>query len=169
MVKPRVHKVLLQYPNDNTLKKFKDIIDIEGLEYIINWKHESKLNRISQLIEFSIEHEIDTCFDLKMFLLDNSNRAKLLNLDGIGLKTLDYSLKLLNFDVVAVDRHIYAFVEKADIENRSYEFTKKILEFAADLLDVSRHSLDYSIWSYMSNKNVIPKVDNQLELNFMTV
>ncbi|WP_202703682.1 hypothetical protein, partial [Flavobacterium sp. UGB4466] len=134
---------------------------------IINWKHETKLNRIYDCIHFLIENNIDTCYDLKNHLQKNENQQKMLNLEGVGPKTVDYLLKLLNFDVVAVDRHIYSFVEMAEIEIKGYIDIKKTVEFAADFLNISRKSLDYSIWSYMSNKDFLRKSkQDQLEFEF---
>lgn len=165
VVKPRVEKVLLQYPNDNTTNKFQELINRDGLENIINWKHHTKLNRMYDFIHFLRDNNIDTCFDLKKYLQQYENQREILNLEGIGPKTVDYLLKLLNFDVVAVDRHIYNFVEMAEVEIKGYDYTKRTVEYAADFLDIPRKTLDYSIWSYMSNKDFI-KNDKEKQLIF---
>ncbi|WP_433777925.1 hypothetical protein [Flavobacterium anhuiense] len=167
VVKPRVEKVLLQYPNHNTTSKFQELINSDGLENIINWKHHTKLNRMYDFVDFLMGNNINTCFDLKEYLLSYENQKEVLNLEGIGPKTVDYLLKLLNFDVVAVDRHIYNFVEMAEVEIKGYDYTKKTVEYAADFLDIPRKVLDYSIWSYMSNKDFTKSnKESQLMLEF---
>lgn len=167
VVKPRVEKVLLDYPNANTTNKFQELINSDGLENVINWKHHTKLNRMYDFINFLTENNLNTCHDLKNHLIQYQNQQEMLNLEGIGPKTVDYLLKLLNFDVVAVDRHIYSFVEMAEVEIKGYSYTKKTVEFAADFLNISRKSLDYSIWSYMSNKDFLKNTkQDQLELEF---
>jgi hypothetical protein len=167
VVRPRVNQVLVNYPEAYTVKKFQEVVEREGLETIINWKHDVKIERIKRLINFCLENEINSCADLKIYLLKKNNQEKLLEINGVGPKTLDYLLKLLNFDTVAVDRHIYSFVEMAEIDAKGYHPTKKIVEYAADFLEVSRASIDYSIWKFMSNKEPEVTVEsNQLSFAF---
>ena len=53
----------------------------------------------------------------------------------------------------SVDRHLYKFVSDAGIIYKNYKEAKQIVEYAADMMQISRRTLDYSIWLYMSNKN----------------
>lgn len=152
VVQPRVMHVLREYPNADTVKGFIEVVNIYGIGNVINWKHFDKIDRMLKLLDFSIEMSINTCEDLSNFLRCESNQEKFLNIKGIGNKTLDYTLKLLAFDTIAVDRHIYTFVEQAGLPVIDYTTTKKVVEFAADILDVSRSAMDYRIWLYMSNK-----------------
>lgn len=167
VVKPRVQRVLVHYPEASTVSGLQHVVDRDGLEYILNWYHPIKLERMRRLIDFAWQNQICNCVDLKVYLLNSDNHKKLLNINGVGPKTLDYLLKLLDFDTVAVDRHIYSFVEMAEIQAKDYYFTKKVVEYAADFLQVSRSSLDYSIWRYMSDKVFIKeRPDFQLKFEF---
>jgi len=165
VVKPRVQRVLLNYPEADTAQRFHLLIENHGLQQVIKWKSDIKINRLKRLVYFALDNKINTCVDFKIFLMDNKNREEFLKLNGVGPKTVDYTLKLLNFDTVAVDRHIYSFVEMAAIKAESYAFTKKVVEYAADFLQISRSSMDYSIWRYMSNnKKLNIKNNSQLRL-----
>lgn len=167
VVKPRVQRVLLNYPEADTVTKFNDLIENYGLELIIKWRSKIKINRLKRLVVFALEHQINTCVDFKIFLMDYKNRQKFMKLNGVGPKTVDYTLKLLNFDTVAVDRHIYSFVEMAEVKTENYAFTKKVVEYAADFLQISRSTMDYSIWRYMSsNVKMNLKNDRQIEFDF---
>ncbi len=167
VVKPRVQRVLLNYPEADTSLRFHELIENHGLENIIRWKNHIKINRLKRLVTFALENNINTCVDFKIFLMDNKNREEFLKLNGVGPKTVDYTLKLLNFDTVAVDRHIYSFVEKAEIRTKNYAFTKKVVEYAADFLQISRSTMDYSIWKYMSENAANDEINkSQLQLNF---
>ena len=53
-------------------------------------------------------------------------------------------------------------MSNAGIIYKDYNEAKQIVEYAADIMQVSRRTLDYSIWLYMSNK----KQTVQLELCF---
>lgn len=162
VVYPRVIRVLHEYPTANTVKGFIEVVRREGIANVIKWKHPDKIDRMRNLLDFSTRMSINTCDDLSDFLRIESNHEKLLDIKGIGNKTLDYTLKLLAFDTIAVDRHIYSFVEQAGLPVIDYRTTKKIVEFAADILDVSRSALDYGIWVYMSNKR-----NRQTTINFV--
>lgn len=167
VVLPRVQRVLLNYPEANTTIRFNKLIEQDGLEKIIKWKNEIKINRLKRLVLFALVNNINTCADFKIFLMQNKNQEEFLKLSGIGAKTIDYTLKLLNFDTVAVDRHIYSFVEMAEIKIVNYAFTKKIVEYAADFLQISRTAMDYSIWNYMSSKDKdLSQSKNQLKMDF---
>lgn len=164
VVKPRVKNLINNYPQANTVSTFNRLIKELGLSEIINWRHFVKLQRIYDIIAFSDSNQIETCQDMLEFLRIIENRKAFLKIDGFGPKTLDYTLKLLSYDTVAVDRHIFTFVEDAGINSKGYFDTKMIVEYAADFMEVSRTSIDISIWKYMSNKN---QHNQQTQINFI--
>lgn len=168
VVEPRVHRLLRKYPHADTVSSFKMVLATDGYENVIRWSHKEKIERMQILISFSESRNIDTCLDLRNYLEHPFNHRELLNLKGFGPKTLDYLLKLLDFDTVAVDRHIYSFVELAGIETRQdYYLTKRIVEYAADMMAISRSEIDFSIWTYMSTKAYSEKEsEHQIRLNF---
>ena len=164
IVYPRVLSVYKNYPKTDSVKKFCALIEKVGLEKIIHWKNEVKLNRLKNLLSFCLINNIDTAEELKLFLVKAENKGKFLAIDGIGLKTYDYLLKLMNVDTIAVDRHIFSFLEKAGIKTNDYNYSKNVVEFAADMMNISRRSIDYSIWTYMAYELKNTKI--QTSLNF---
>ena len=85
---------------------------------------------------------------------------------GIGYKSVDYLLKLIGEDTVAVDRHLIKFVEEAEITAKGYYDIKRIVQFSADFLNIKRCVLDYSIWSYMSEKSSTNSQQIKIEFDF---
>ncbi len=168
VVLPRVRQVLTKYPEAHNLNGLSALLYNVSMEELIQWKHKTKIDRMHRLIEFSKNNNINTETDLKKYLLIDSNKELFLNIDGIGPKTLDYTLKLLNFDTVAVDRHIVSFIELAGIEKKDYFGTKSVVEYAADLLNMSRSTMDASIWKYMSRKDFqsSTEITGQLAIGF---
>lgn len=166
VVKPRVDRVMYDFPQANNLQNLRLVIEQHSLEEVIKWSHPVKIERFLDLLNFCTKREINSCNDLKIFLRNSDNRILFLSVKGLGPKTLDYTLKLLDFDTIAVDRHIIGFLELAGLKHKGYEFTKKTFEFAADLLEISRSSLDETIWYYMSNKQTAIKKSTQLEFIF---
>ncbi|MEX0722010.1 MAG: hypothetical protein WD059_15140 [Balneolaceae bacterium] len=150
VVLPRVDSLLTNYPHQKSLNDFCELIEVHGLSNLINWNHHTKLDRILRLIHHFNNEIINSTSELKVHLRIRTNREQLLSLKGIGPKTVDYLLKLLDFDTVAVDRHIYTFVSMAGIEANNYHNTKRVVEYAADLINIPRSQLDKEIWKYMS-------------------
>lgn len=166
VVKPRVNRVLYDFPQANNLKNLRLVIEQHSLEEVIKWTHPVKIERFLDLLHFCTKREINSCNDLKTFLRKSDNRILFLSVKGLGPKTLDYTMKLLDFDTIAVDRHIIGFLELAGLKHKNYDFTKKTVEFAADLLEITRASLDETIWHYMSTKQTVNNVSTQLKLTF---
>lgn len=153
VVFPRVIFVYENYPKASDLQGLLDTLSCISLSEFLQWNHCTKLSRYNCIIEFMIQYKITDSYRLCAFLLDKNNKEKFLNLPGIGKKTLDYFFKLMGSDVVAVDRHILTFLDKANIAYKDYNSAKKIVEYTADILGVSRKDIDFSIWSYISAKS----------------
>lgn len=163
VVLPRVHRVLELYPDAKTVETFSNILECYGINNVLNWNNKIKIKRMQDLVSFCMNHSINTSLDLIYFLKDRHGEEVLKSIDGIGDKTCDYMKRLLGFDNVAVDRHIREFLIKADIAYNNYTEIKDVVEFAADFMGMTRRTLDYSIWFYMSNNET--KM-NQLSFNF---
>jgi len=161
VVWPRVENILVNHAEKSSREQFQRLIDEEGLQKIMRWKHPEKLRRMCDLLSFAKANHLNTCSDLKSFLQSTHNREKLRRINGFGPKTIDYTLKLLNFDTVAVDRHIYSFVALANISAKGYGVTKQVVEYAADFLQISRSTIDHGIWLYMSKQVQKDKIGNQ--------
>mgnify|MGYP003462303760 CR=1 FL=1 len=163
VVRPRVSSILKEYPQACNVDHFNAILHKFGYENVLRWNNPVKLQRMKNLISFCRDNNIQTANDLVLFLSDAKKASTLKEIKGIGNKTYDYLLKLMNVDTVAVDRHIFSFIKEAGITSHNYQEVKSTVEFAADFLGISRRCIDYSIWSYMSMKQVKNK---QLVIQF---
>ena len=155
VVRPRVERVLLNFPEAKTVSSFSQVLDLYGVNDVLSWNNAAKIQRMGDLVSFCKFHSIETTSDLVRFLNGDFGEEQLKTINGIGNKTCDYLKRLLGFDTVAVDRHIRDFLVDADIMVNDYFEIKEVVEFTADIMDVNRRALDYSIWSYMSHKNNI--------------
>lgn len=162
VVRPRVISILEQYPQAYTVSRFYVVLRKHGIEDVLHWRNPVKLRRMYDLLEYCLDNDIQTTSDLKLFLRDFDHVTSFKRIKGIGDKTYDYLLKLMNVDTVAVDRHIFSFVKEAGIDNQNYQEVKAIVEYTADFLGISRRCIDYSIWSHMSSK----AIGKQLSLQF---
>jgi len=152
VVRPRVESVLIRFPEADTVTTFSKVLDRYGVREVLHWNNAAKIRRMEDLVSFCSYHDIETAEDLTDFLNSDLGEKQLKEINGIGNKTCDYMKRLLGFDTVAVDRHIREFLVDADIMFDDYFEIKEVVEFAADIIGSSRRSLDYSIWTYMSQK-----------------
>lgn len=163
IVFPRVLNIYKSYPDAYSLEGLLNTLSLIEISSFLQWKNEVKLSRYSSLIDFMINNNLQDSYELSDFLQKKNNQEKFLNISGIGNKTLDYFLKLMHVETIAVDRHIFNFLDKANVlYNNDYHIAKKIVEYTADIMSVSRRDIDFSIWNFMSDKNK----QHILELDF---
>jgi len=152
VVSPRVQHILKTYPKATTLPLFQDIIEEHGAKHILQWNDCKKPSLLLRLMDFLAEQRISTIGDLNSWLRHSDSGAILQEIKGIGPKTADYLAILAGIDIVAVDIHLKSFVHLAGIKQNDYESIKNVISCAADLLKVTRRTLDRSIWTYQSTK-----------------
>ena len=162
VVLPRVLYIYDNYKYANNLKGLSNSINEVGIDRFLNWKNNIKLKRFKSVLDYLNYNSIHTTTELVDHLMCYDNKEDFLSIYGIGNKTVDYFFKLMGVETIAVDRHIINFLNQANINFTSYYSAKKIVEYTADMLNISRRDIDYSIWNYMSEKS------NQkvLELDF---
>jgi len=162
VVQPRVERVLNEFPYATTTPLLQCIVKVYTADYFLDWKGSTKTQRFIDILDFCTQNKIDDENQLRQFLVNENNKGKFLSINGVGPKTADYALKLMGVECVAVDRHVLSFMREAGIERSGYQEVKMIVEYAADLLCLSRTGVDSFIWSSMnrSNKN------QQISINF---
>ena len=152
VVKPKVQNLLKQYPEVRTTSGFQKLIDKVGINNLINWKDDEKPSRILGVVNFFTKEKIETEEQLKQWLLQPDNIARLKQLRGIGDKTANYFKIMVGIQENAPDRHLLNFLNKAGIVTNNFNEAQQIINKAADLTGVNREHLDHSIWRYESDK-----------------
>lgn len=149
VVKPRIKTLLEKYPEAKTTSAFWSLINRIDLKDLINWRHPEKPRRIRELTFFFLEEKVETEENLSEWIQKEENCYALLQIKGIGRKTVDYLKMLAGVPALAVDRHVRSFLKMAGIEKHDYEEIKRICEDAASILKVNPRVLDCAIWRYM--------------------
>jgi hypothetical protein len=152
VVRPRVREIKEAYPEAATTSGFWRLIEKEGAKRVLRWKDDEKPNRVAALTRFLLNERIETEDDLAVWLGEEANRPRLLELRGIGPKTADYLKILVGIQTAAADRYVFRLLEEADAAAADYEEAKEILNLAADAMGVERALLDHSVWQYMSKR-----------------
>lgn len=154
VVYPRVKKILLNYPNFRTTCDFIILFQSIPLNQIIDWNGTRKVDLIKKLSWYFYNESIQNENDLSKWLNNSENIRKLLEINGIGNKTVDYLKILTGQQSVAIDRHLFKFLELAGITARKYEEAESVYKETAKILNYSLYELDRKIWIYMSNQNL---------------
>ena len=162
VVKPRVDKFKSEHRAIKTTSQFYDLISNNDLSELVNMKGQ-KIDRIHALTKFLKNEKVETEDDFYKWLEDNDNLLRLSNIKGIKSKTIDY-LKILtgHKETVAIDSRLINFIKLCcpDLENVNYEFGHNLLMKTAKKLNVEPATLDFSIWSFMTNYKKIIKKKN---------
>lgn len=149
-----------KFPNTMTTSAFYNILKTEEFEKTLNWKGQ-KPEYIRTLTKLLKDEDVETREDFSKWLSDKGNLIRLSTLKGVKGKTIEYFRAMTGHDdAVAIDVHLLNFIKKAcdDFKDVSSDneyaknLLKKIFIESAKRLDIKPVELDYSIWSYMSQK-----------------
>lgn len=152
VVYPRVLSLLTKYPNYRTTCDFIILMQVFPLSELIDWKNEKKLQRIIDLSKFFFDNGIENEDNLSLWLGNVENLGQLKKINGVGAKTVDYLKMLSGNQALAIDRHLFAFLELAGIFYRTYQEANTIYSKASELLGLNKYELDRQVWLYMSEK-----------------
>jgi hypothetical protein len=152
VVKARVQRIVIHFPEAAKLSGVRSIIDAGMASDFLSWNHDVKIQRFVQLVCLFEGEGVEVTSDLKSWLVCAGSRDRLLNLHGIGPKTYDYMCCLAGIDCIAIDRHIRTFAYEAGVPVNSYDSLKAVVSYAADLLGLSRRDFDAWIWSVVSQR-----------------
>ncbi len=151
-VKPRVNRILDQYPETRTTSAVLSVLESTSASEFLKWKRSDRTERFTVVLELLAAEGVETEADLRQWLTHGSNFRKLRSIKGIGPKTIDYFQILVGISTSAIDRHLLRFLSDAAIVVSNYTEAQSIVNAAADILVVDRAHFDHSIWQYMSKK-----------------
>jgi len=146
VVRIRIERILELYPEAATLSGTLQFVYQESVSEFLMWKHPEKIGRFVRLVTLLYQHRVEDTGYLRTWLADKRCREILLEVPGIGEKTVDYLCLLVGMNFIAVDRHVRTFTQNAGVNAADYEEVKQIVSYAADLLSIPRRDFDRWIW-----------------------
>jgi hypothetical protein len=156
IVSPRVRNVLKFYPEADTVQIFSTVLLTHGAHRILQWTDDEKPSRLCALTQTLLQEGVTTHLHFAEWISVRNNRQLLLEIRGVGNKTVDYLANLVGAEIVAVDRHVVAFAQMAGARSRRYEEIQQAVHFAGDLLGLSYRTLDRAIWKHQTQSMSIP-------------
>ena len=150
VVRPRVERIIQLFPEAATLTGTTAVVSNGLVADFLLWQHSEKIGRFLRLHQSFAWHGIEDTGVLRAWLQLKCNRDLLLQISGIGPKTVDYLCCLVGVDCIAVDRHVRAFATRAGVDAKEYDTLRLTFSFAADLLGASRRDFDSWIWDFVT-------------------
>jgi len=152
-VRPRVERLRTKFPDAATTTAFLGLLQQRGHVEVLDWNDKEKPSRILGLARFLQAEHVENEAELRNWLRDPENGCRLMDLRGVGDKTVDFLQMLVGIPTNAVDRYLYTLLAQAGIEAQGYQENHAIIDCAADLAGIDRIIFDFSIWKYMSEKS----------------
>jgi len=115
---------------------------------MLDWKDPTKPERILDLAWLLANQGVESEDDIRQLLMTPGSERLLLEIDGIGPKTVDYLKMLVGLSTVAVDRHIKSYVNAAGLPYSSYDDIKLLVSMTADQMGIDHAVLDLAIWKH---------------------
>jgi hypothetical protein len=151
VVEPRVKNLKAAYPEAFTTSAFARVLERDGAPKVLDWTDGPKPQTLVVLVKVLLKNGIETEEDLRVWLDLPASIICLQQIKGIKDKTTDYLKILVGTQTVAVDMHLYGFLEEAGVPTPDYAEAHRILRDVADILGVEASKLDHSIWRYGSS------------------
>ncbi len=152
VVRPRIDNILRTFPEMDRVSHLVKLVNSKQTGSFLSWKHPEKIARFEDLVVFLYNNKVESATELHSHLLCDAFCCDLLQLNGIGPKTIDYMSCLVGIDSIAVDRHIRSFATRVGVEKGNYQFLKKVFCCAADLLSLARRDFDAWVWHRESSR-----------------
>ncbi|PRD40477.1 hypothetical protein C5748_26765 [Phyllobacterium phragmitis] len=146
VVLPRISAILERFPGLDRTSELVELVARGETSRFLNWHHPEKIDRFEALVSFLSERSVENAPMLRDRLQDASFVVALLEVRGVGPKTVDYMQCLVGIDSIAVDRHVRTFAKRVGVVEEDYDFLKSVFCYAADLLCVSRREFDAWVW-----------------------
>jgi hypothetical protein len=151
VVEPRVKSLKVAYPEAITTSAFARVLELYGAPKVLQWTDGPKPRTLVVLVNVLLQNGIETEEDLRVWLELPASITCLHQIKGIKDKTTDYLKILVGAQTVAVDMHLFGFLEEAGAPTRDYAEARGILLEVAKILGVGASQLDHSIWLYRSS------------------
>lgn len=150
-VKERVDKIK-NFSAARTTSGFIALAKRESINVLLCWEGR-KPRRVLTIACFFKDEGVNTVSDLRRWLEAPNNPEKLIAMDGIGNKTVDYLKKLAGIPNTAIDRYWYRLLDEARIPHEGYSEAKQIADLTAEETGIDKASLDLGVWWYMRKKS----------------
>jgi hypothetical protein len=144
VVAPRVGRILREYPEAATIQGL-DRTHVNTAVFL-DWTHAEKIARFDSLVARLRAHGINSTNDLHRWLELPGSTQALIELRGIGPKTVDYLRMMTGYASVPVDRHLRRFLAVAGIHETGYAKLRESFVGGCALAGVDAAAFEFGLW-----------------------
>jgi hypothetical protein len=151
VIAPRIDRLLRHWPCASTTSAFGRKTARYGLTDILRWHDATKLHRIRAITALLLDHGVEDHRDAQQWLTTTSAEMLLLDIHGVGQKTVDYLRLLVGVPELVIDRHVRAFATRAGATGNDRTIKRQIL-LAASHCGYSPDDVDRMVWHGATGK-----------------
>jgi hypothetical protein len=151
VVQPRVNRILRDFPSAATLSGLRELLRTRSVGDLLLIKNARKCSVFESLVNLLQAEGVDSCDDLRRWIVQADSRGKLLAITGIGIKTAAYLRLLLGLPAIAIDVHLRRLAAGVGVK-RSDEELEILYVRAAEALGMSSYDLDGLLWQNGSRR-----------------
>ena len=149
-VRPRVKRLVLRYPDAHNLTGLQRAVAEVGASKMLDVASGEKPLTFESLVQALALERVESVADLREFLSDRWRANRLLNVPGVGPKTIAFLKLLVGLDAVALDKHLLAALKSAGIPACDPSEAESLFRLAAQELGITMSQLDALLWRHGS-------------------
>jgi hypothetical protein len=148
VVRPRIIKLRVVWPNADTVSRFRDHIARHDLQAVIDVNSPIRIKTIRDLTERLVVAGVETREQLNTWLDDSTHGLDLQRVKWVGPKTGAYLGILVGRSQVAIDTRLRRFAADAGVHEPDTRLVEYFTQAAAQL-GCDPAGLDHAIWKHM--------------------
>jgi endonuclease III len=145
---PRVAEILRRYPDCNSTCGLVSVLQRTSVHELLRWNGQDKILRFKALLGLFVELDIQSIEDLAIWIEATESREALLNIRGVGKKTVDYLRILCGNVAFPLDRHFMRFLRMAGVDAtvNGYDYVQRLLLDACSELGLNPRETEKGLW-----------------------
>jgi hypothetical protein len=159
VVAPRTKRILRIWPDAKTVSSVLECLKTVPPSEFLDWNDKPgsknylahRVQRFVEVLTLLKESGIETTSDLKQWLTEGGNSARLRTVYGVGAKTTEYIKILVGLQTAAPDARLRIFLAQAGVPSLGDAVDGEVINRTADALSIPRACLDHSIWQYVGS------------------
>lgn len=151
-VRHRVERIAREFPQAAIISGLVALLDERGAGAVLDLSGGPKLRTFEDLARELLKQDVEAVADLRALLSDRWRANRLRRIDGVGAKTVSFLKLLVGLDAVAVDMHILAALEAAEVAPCDPSEVESLFRLASEQLGRPMRDLDAIIWRHHSSQ-----------------
>lgn len=146
VVQPRVQSLVAEHPEAASIAGLVTLLSHRSARTLLRWSHPAKPARFVALTDACAVAGVNTCADFYEWITTERAQVKLLSIQGVGRKTVDYLTLLAGHSTVPLDRHFIRFLRFASVPTDDHAYAQHVFAEACMQRSVDVRSTERTVW-----------------------